>query len=34
MQMIALTGERNAQLEDYARRHSQEPAAALDEALG
>ena len=31
---VHLTPERKAQLDDYARRHGQDPAAALDEALG
>lgn len=34
MDMIPLTPERRAQLEEYARRHGQDPTAALDEALG
>ena len=34
MDMIPLKPERRAQLEEYARRRGQEPAAALDEALG
>jgi predicted transcriptional regulator len=34
MDMIPLKPERKAQLEEYARRRGQEPAAALDEALG
>jgi predicted transcriptional regulator len=33
MDMIPLKPERRAQLEEYAQRHSQDPAAALDEAL-
>jgi predicted transcriptional regulator len=33
MEMIALTPERKAQLDDYAQRHGQDPAAALDEVL-
>ena len=33
MEMIPLTPERKAQLDDYAQRHGQEPAAALDEVL-
>jgi predicted transcriptional regulator len=33
MDMIALTPERKAQLEEYAQRRGQDPAAALDEAL-
>jgi predicted transcriptional regulator len=33
MEAIPLTPERRAQLEEYAQRHGQEPAAALDEAL-
>jgi predicted transcriptional regulator len=32
--MIPLKPERRAQLEEYARRRGQEPAAALDDALG
>lgn len=31
--MIPLTPERKAQLDDYAQRHGQEPAAALDDVL-
>ena len=31
--MIPLRPEREAQLEEYAQRHGQDPAAALDEAL-
>ena len=31
---MLLTPERKAQLDDYARRHGQDPAAALDDALG
>lgn len=31
--MIPLKPERRAQLEEYAQRHGQDPAAALDEAL-
>lgn len=34
MEMLPLTAERKDQLEDYARRHGQDTAAALDEALG
>lgn len=34
MEMIPLKPERKAQLEEYAQRHGQDPAAALDEALG
>jgi len=34
MDMIALTPERRAQLEEYAQRHGQDAASALDEALG
>jgi predicted transcriptional regulator len=30
---VHLTPERKAQLDDYARRHGQDPAAALDDAL-
>jgi predicted transcriptional regulator len=33
MDMIPLKPERKAQLEEYAKRRGQEPAAALDEAL-
>ena len=33
MNMVPLTPERMAQLDDYAQRHGQEPAAALDEVL-
>jgi predicted transcriptional regulator len=33
MDMIPLKPERQAQLEEYARRRGQDPAAALDEAL-
>ena len=33
MEMIALTPERKAQLDEYARRHGQDPAVALDEVL-
>ena len=33
MEAIPLTPERRAQLEDYAQRHGQDPAAALDEVL-
>jgi predicted transcriptional regulator len=33
MDMIPLRPERKAQLEEYAKRRGQEPAAALDEAL-
>jgi predicted transcriptional regulator len=33
MEMITLTPERKAQLDDYARRHGQDPATALDEVL-
>lgn len=33
MDMIRLKPERRAQLEEYAERHGQDPAAALDEAL-
>lgn len=32
--MLPLTPERKAQLEEYAQRHGQDPASALDEALG
>ena len=34
MEAIPLKPERRAQLEEYAQRHGQDPAAALDEALG
>ena len=33
MEMVPLKPERMAQLEEYAQRHGQDPAAALDEAL-
>ena len=33
MDMLPLTRERKEQLDDYARRHGQDPAAALDDAL-
>jgi predicted transcriptional regulator len=33
MYTIALTPERQAQLQEYAKRRGQDPAAALDEAL-
>lgn len=33
MDMVSLKPERRMQLEEYARRHGQDPAAALDEAL-
>lgn len=33
MDMVPLSPERKAQLDDYARRHGQDPAAALDNAL-
>ena len=33
MEMIPLTAERKAQLDDYARRHGKTPAEALDEVL-
>jgi predicted transcriptional regulator len=33
MEMIPLTPERKAQLDDYAKRHGQDPAAAHDDAL-
>jgi predicted transcriptional regulator len=33
MDMIPLKPERRAQLEEYAQRHGQDPAVALDEAL-
>ncbi len=32
--MVPLTPQRKAQLDDYAQRHGQDTAAALDEALG
>lgn len=34
MEMVAITPERKAQLDDYARRHGQDAASVLDEALG
>jgi predicted transcriptional regulator len=34
MEMVPLTPERKAQLDEYARRHGQDPVAALDEVLG
>jgi predicted transcriptional regulator len=34
MEMIPISEERKAQLEEYAHRHGQDPAAALDVALG
>lgn len=34
MDMIPLKPERKAQLEDYARRHGQNPITALDDVLG
>jgi hypothetical protein len=34
MDMIPLKPERKAQLEEYAQRHGQDPATALDDALG
>jgi hypothetical protein len=34
MEMLPVTSERRAQLDDYARRHGKDLAAALDEALG
>ena len=33
METVPLTPERFAQLKEYAQRHGQDPAAALDEAL-
>jgi predicted transcriptional regulator len=33
MDLVPLKPERKAQLEEYARRHGQDPAVALDEAL-
>ena len=33
MEMVPLKPERKAQLEEYAQRHGQDPAVALDEAL-
>src|SRR5256885_17055232 len=33
MEMVPLKPERKAQLEEYARRHGQDPAAALDNVL-
>ena len=33
MDMIPLKPERKAELEEYAQRHGQDPASALDEAL-
>jgi predicted transcriptional regulator len=33
MDMMPLSPERKAQLDDYARRHGQDPVAALDNAL-
>ncbi len=33
MEMVPLSPERKAQLDDYAQRHGQEPAAALDDVL-
>jgi predicted transcriptional regulator len=33
MDMLPLKPERKAQLDEYAQRHGQDPAAALDEAL-
>ncbi len=32
--MVSLTPQRKAQLDDYAQRHGQDTAVALDEALG
>ena len=34
MEMLPVTSERKAQLDDYARRHGKDVATALDEALG
>ena len=34
MEMMPLKPERKAQLEEYAKRHGQDSAAALDDALG
>jgi hypothetical protein len=33
MEMVPLTSEQKAKLDGYARRHGQEPAAALDKVL-
>jgi predicted transcriptional regulator len=33
MEVVSLTPELKAQLDDYARRHGQDPAAALDDVL-
>jgi predicted transcriptional regulator len=33
MEMVPLKPERKAQLDEYARRHGQDPAVALDEVL-
>ena len=33
MELVAIKPERKAQLEEYARRHGQDPEAALDEVL-
>jgi hypothetical protein len=33
MELIPIKPERKAQLEEYAKRHGKEPAAALDDAL-
>ena len=33
MEMLPVTAERKAQLDDYAQRHGQDTAAALDEVL-
>jgi alcohol dehydrogenase class IV len=33
MEMVPLKPERKAQLEEYARRHGQDPAVALDDVL-
>jgi predicted transcriptional regulator len=34
MDMVPLTPERKAQLDEYAQRHGKDPAAALDDVLG
>jgi predicted transcriptional regulator len=34
MEMLPLKPERKAQLDEYAQRHGQDPATALDDALG
>jgi hypothetical protein len=33
MEVVSLTPERKAQLDDYAQRHGQDPSAALDDVL-